>query len=209
MDHSFSTYAKFFKKLTFLSPDKHTYLCPSGGKKCWFFGKFGVPTKCIITYGTLGLPFTTKWKNFHRIMEHSLQKLWIRRPFQKWDQVYTWNCPCNECCEKYWIKKKSQYSVHSLRLKPITAGRVPQMLSQPSANLCWFWTKIYWVISWRMIFFFFFFFFATYKTFLWFSTYWFSTINDSLMENYLPQLTIFKPLSKPAEEPEGSVQHLK
>ena len=33
-NHSFSTYAKFFKKLTFLTPDKHTHVCVSGDKKC-------------------------------------------------------------------------------------------------------------------------------------------------------------------------------
>ena len=33
-DHSFSTFAKFSEKLTFLTPDKHTYVCESGGKKC-------------------------------------------------------------------------------------------------------------------------------------------------------------------------------
>ena len=34
-NHSFSTYTKFFKKLTFvfLPPDMHTYVCVSGGKK--------------------------------------------------------------------------------------------------------------------------------------------------------------------------------
>ena len=33
-DHSFSTYAEFSKKLTFLTPDTHTYVCVSEGKKC-------------------------------------------------------------------------------------------------------------------------------------------------------------------------------
>ena len=36
--------AKFSEKRTFLapSPDTHTYVCVSGGKKCSFFGKFGL-----------------------------------------------------------------------------------------------------------------------------------------------------------------------
>ena len=29
----------------FLPPDTHTYVCVSGGKKCYFFGKFCVHTK--------------------------------------------------------------------------------------------------------------------------------------------------------------------
>ena len=37
-DHPFSMYAKFCKKLTFLTPlfppNKHTNMCVSGGKKC-------------------------------------------------------------------------------------------------------------------------------------------------------------------------------
>ena len=32
----------FLKNEHFLSPDTHTYVCVSGGKKCSFFGKFGV-----------------------------------------------------------------------------------------------------------------------------------------------------------------------
>ena len=32
----------FSKNEHFLTPDTHTYVCASGGKKCSFFGKFGV-----------------------------------------------------------------------------------------------------------------------------------------------------------------------
>ena len=32
-DHSFSTYANFSVKLTFLPPDRHTYVCVSRDKK--------------------------------------------------------------------------------------------------------------------------------------------------------------------------------
>ena len=32
----------FRKKKHFLTPDTHTYVCVSGGKKGLFFGKFGV-----------------------------------------------------------------------------------------------------------------------------------------------------------------------
>ena len=35
-------HAKFSKKRTFLIPCKHTFVCVSRGKKCSFFGKFGV-----------------------------------------------------------------------------------------------------------------------------------------------------------------------
>ena len=35
-------YAKFYEKRHFLPPDRHTYVCVSGGKECLFFGKFGV-----------------------------------------------------------------------------------------------------------------------------------------------------------------------
>ena len=47
--HSFSAKnsfsAKFFEKPTFLTPDTHTYVCVSGRKKCYFFGKFCARTK--------------------------------------------------------------------------------------------------------------------------------------------------------------------
>ena len=33
-DHPFSVCAKFSEKLTGLTPDTHTYVCVSGGKKC-------------------------------------------------------------------------------------------------------------------------------------------------------------------------------
>ena len=47
-DHSFSTFAKFSEKITFLTPDTHIYMCVSRGKKCQFFGKFCVCTKSMI-----------------------------------------------------------------------------------------------------------------------------------------------------------------
>ena len=34
MDHSFSTFAKYSEKLTYLPPDTHTYVCVSEGEKC-------------------------------------------------------------------------------------------------------------------------------------------------------------------------------
>ena len=33
-DHSFSTYAKFFERLIFVTWDTHGYVCVSGGKNC-------------------------------------------------------------------------------------------------------------------------------------------------------------------------------
>ena len=44
-DHSFSTYARFSEKLTFLTLIRTEYVCVSGGKKCWFFGKVCVRYK--------------------------------------------------------------------------------------------------------------------------------------------------------------------
>ena len=38
--HSFSTSAKFSEKLTYLTPNMHTYVCVSRGKKSWFIGNF-------------------------------------------------------------------------------------------------------------------------------------------------------------------------
>ena len=45
---------KFPKNKHFLPPDMHTYVCVSGGKKCLFFGNFGV--LCFLE--TLVLRFT-------------------------------------------------------------------------------------------------------------------------------------------------------
>ena len=39
-NHLFNIWAKISKKLTFLPPDTHIYVCISGGKKCEFFVKF-------------------------------------------------------------------------------------------------------------------------------------------------------------------------
>ena len=44
-DHSFSTQANFFEKVTFLPPDTQTYVCVSMANKCFFFGKLCVRTK--------------------------------------------------------------------------------------------------------------------------------------------------------------------
>ena len=44
-DDPFSTYHKISEKLTFLAPYKHSHVCLSGDKKCWFFGKFCERTK--------------------------------------------------------------------------------------------------------------------------------------------------------------------
>ena len=39
----------FPKSWHFLPPDTHTYICVSGGKKCYFFGKFCVHNKWMIS----------------------------------------------------------------------------------------------------------------------------------------------------------------
>ena len=49
-DHSFSTFAKFSEKTTFITPYMQTYLCVSGVKKCYFFGKFRVRIKWMIPF---------------------------------------------------------------------------------------------------------------------------------------------------------------
>ena len=75
--------AKISEKQTFLTPDTHTYVCVSGGKKCLFFGNFG--TLCFLEtpvlrfallpyYRRIALPFadvlqnrfSLKFRNIHR-----------------------------------------------------------------------------------------------------------------------------------------------
>ena len=55
-DHSFSKYTKFSKKQTFLTPPPtpgvYIYGWVSGGKKCWFFGKFCARIKWAISCAT-------------------------------------------------------------------------------------------------------------------------------------------------------------
>ena len=49
-DHLFSTYAKFPKHWHFLATDTYASVCVSGGKKCYFLGKFCSRTKWMIPY---------------------------------------------------------------------------------------------------------------------------------------------------------------
>ena len=65
-DNSFSTYAKFSEKLTFLTPHPHppdtnTYLVRIRCKKCWFFGKFCVRTKWMTPKGTRAMLILNKY----------------------------------------------------------------------------------------------------------------------------------------------------
>ena len=54
-------HAKFSKKKrTFLHTDTHTYVCVSGGKKCSFFGKFGVI--CFLVTSVLRLTLLTYYR---------------------------------------------------------------------------------------------------------------------------------------------------
>ena len=46
----FSIYAKFPINYYFLPPDTHTYEGESGGKKCLYFGKLCLRTKCMDPY---------------------------------------------------------------------------------------------------------------------------------------------------------------
>ena len=39
-DHPINAYAKFSKKLTFLTPDTHTYVCDQGVRNIRFSGSF-------------------------------------------------------------------------------------------------------------------------------------------------------------------------
>ena len=55
--------AKFSKKRTFLTPDTHTYMCVSGGKKCLFFKKFG--GACFLV-----TPVLSKLINYHSPWKH-------------------------------------------------------------------------------------------------------------------------------------------
>ena len=43
MDHSFSTYTKFFEKLTFLTPTGKRACALSGGERCCFLENFDPP----------------------------------------------------------------------------------------------------------------------------------------------------------------------
>ena len=45
----------FPKKEHFLPPDTHRYVCVSGGKKCSFFGKFGV--LCVLITSVFNFVF--------------------------------------------------------------------------------------------------------------------------------------------------------
>ena len=49
----------FPKNQHFLPPDTHTYVCESGGKKCYFFEKFCVRTKWMT-------PFLTGLRNCYK-----------------------------------------------------------------------------------------------------------------------------------------------
>ena len=48
-DNKKTKHVKFSKKRTFLSPDKYTYVCLSGGKKCSLFRKFDVLSFLVIS----------------------------------------------------------------------------------------------------------------------------------------------------------------
>ena len=56
-------YAKFPEKRTFLIPDTNTYACVSRGKKCSFYGIFGM--LCFLVTSVLRLSFTSiqTWLN--------------------------------------------------------------------------------------------------------------------------------------------------
>ena len=65
---------KFSENEHFLPPDTHTHVCVSGGKKCLFFGKFGV--LCFLETTVLRfvlLPYYRRLKNPVFLDTQSLQ----------------------------------------------------------------------------------------------------------------------------------------
>ena len=58
--------SNFPKNEHFLPPGKHTYLCVSGGKKCSFFGKYGVlcflETPLLRFLPAVGILFSKKYR---------------------------------------------------------------------------------------------------------------------------------------------------
>ena len=52
----------FLKNEYYLLPDKHTYVCLSGGKKCLFFGKF--PVSCFLVMPVLRLALLPYYRQY-------------------------------------------------------------------------------------------------------------------------------------------------
>ena len=67
-DHSFSTFAQFSEKITFLTPWYAHVGVRIRGKKCYFFGKCCVRTKWMILWVTMILNWV-KERNYHVIFE--------------------------------------------------------------------------------------------------------------------------------------------
>ena len=70
----------FPKNEHFLPPDTHTYVCVSGGKKCSFFGKFGV--LCFLETLALRfalLPYYQRYYvlKYSKMPEYAEQKIFI------------------------------------------------------------------------------------------------------------------------------------
>ena len=55
-------HAKFSEKRTFITPDTYKYVCVPGGKKCLFFGKFGV--LCIFETPVLRFTLLPYYRRF-------------------------------------------------------------------------------------------------------------------------------------------------
>ena len=72
--------SQLFRK-TFLTPWSHTYVCLSGGKKCLFFGKFGV--LCFLVTSVLRFALLPYYWREQRFREKLLQKSKILRSWQK------------------------------------------------------------------------------------------------------------------------------
>ena len=70
--------AKFSEKWTFLTPDPHTCVCISGGKKCSFFGKFRV--LCFLVTPILRFAlFPYCWRIIVNI-NHCTKLVWPQTP---------------------------------------------------------------------------------------------------------------------------------
>ena len=64
----------FRKNKHFLPPDTHTYVCVSGGKKCLFFGNFGV--LCFLETPVLRFALLPYYRRIMCLEENMQRKQW-------------------------------------------------------------------------------------------------------------------------------------
>ena len=68
----------FPKNKHFLPPDRHTYGCVSGGKKCSFFGKFGA--LCFLETPVLRFALLLHYRRIQLICHSELLLMWPFHP---------------------------------------------------------------------------------------------------------------------------------